>query len=322
MQKIEKKPMRIVFMGTPEFAVTILDRILQAGHEVAGVVTAADKPAGRGRKLRSSAVKTYAEKAGLPILQPLKLKDPQFLEALAAWKADVQVVVAFRMLPAVVWQMPTQGTFNLHASLLPQYRGAAPIQWAIINGEQQTGVTTFFIDEKIDTGAIILKKETDIDPKETAASLHDKLMHLGAKAVIETLEKIEQGKVETSIQKNASHLKEAPKLFKNNTKINWNLQAKQIDCFIRGLYPYPTAWSQLKDGERLTEFKVHEAGYFQSTHQQPVGSLQVEKDKLRVFVPDGYMELYKIQLSGKKAMYIKDLLNGYKLSNKTLVGDF
>src|SRR5690606_25985551 len=221
--------LRIVFMGTPEFAVGILDHIVIQGFKVVGVVTAADKPAGRGKQIRQSAVKEFAIKNSLPVLQPLSLKDPAFLSELADLQANVQVVVAFRMLPDVVWKMPKLGTFNLHASLLPQYRGAAPINWAIINGEKQTGVTTFFIDDKIDTGAMILSKTTEIGPHENAGELHDRLMDLGRVAVVETLEQISSGEVNRVPQPEHNNLKDAPKLNKDNTRLDWNASAKAIE---------------------------------------------------------------------------------------------
>ena len=239
--------LRIVFMGTPEFAVGILDTIIKNNYEVVGVITAADKPAGRGQKLKYSAVKEYALANNLTLLQPLNLKDADFLSELKALNANLQIVVAFRMLPKVVWEMPSLGTFNLHASLLPNYRGAAPINWAIINGETKTGVTTFFIDDKIDTGAMILSSETPIDETENAGHLHDRLMELGSKTVIDTLKMIEKGNVSTIIQKDTADIKTAYKLNKENCKIDWTKSAEEINNLIRGLSPYPAAWCFFED---------------------------------------------------------------------------
>ena len=246
-------PLRIVFMGTPDFAVGILDSLLQNHYTVVGVITVADKPAGRGQKVKFSAVKDFALAHNLPLLQPTNLKDDVFLHQLAALKANLQVVVAFRMLPKVVWEMPKYGTFNLHASLLPQYRGAAPINWAIINGETETGVTSFFIDDKIDTGAMLLHAKTPIDPKESAGTLHDRLMQLGAQTVIETLQLIQQGNPTTQLQDEQPDLKTAYKLNKENCKIDWNQPAKTIHDLIRGLSPYPAAWCNLINNEQETE---------------------------------------------------------------------
>lgn len=239
--------LRIVFMGTPEFAVGILDTILQNKYEVVGVITAADKPAGRGQKLKYSAVKEYALANNLTLLQPTNLKDESFLTELKALNANLQIVVAFRMLPKVVWEMPSLGTFNLHASLLPNYRGAAPINWAIINGENKTGVTTFFIDDKIDTGAMILKAETPIAQNESAGELHDRLMLLGSETVINTLALIEKGNVVTTVQQDDSEIKTAYKLNKENCKIDWTKPAAEIHNLIRGLCPYPAAWCFISD---------------------------------------------------------------------------
>ena len=251
--------LRIVFMGTPDFAVGILDAIVQGGHKVVGVVTAPDRPAGRGRKLNESAVKKYAQDKGLPILQPTNLKNEDFLRELKALNANLQVVVAFRMLPKTVWQMPEFGTFNLHASLLPHYRGAAPINWAIINGETKTGVTTFFIDDKIDTGAIILQKETVIHPDEDAGSLHDRLMVLGANAVLETLERISQGNLDAMVQENPAELKIAHKIHRDTCKIDWSLPMDEIYNRIRGLSPYPAAWSTLTNDGEQQDIKIYNA---------------------------------------------------------------
>src|SRR5690554_3311226 len=252
--------LRIVFMGTPDFAVGILDAIYKENYEIAAVITAADKPAGRGQKIHESAVKQYALEKGLKILQPVNLKSEAFLDELRALNANLQVVVAFRMLPKAVWAMPKLGTFNLHASLLPDYRGAAPINWAIINGEEKTGVTTFFIDDKIDTGAIILQKETAIEKTETAGVLHDKLMFLGVEVVLETLKLIEKGAVNTIIQP-VEDTKTAYKLNRDNCKVNFNQTSKQVYDHIRGLNPYPAAYTMFKDEEKEWNVKLYDVDY-------------------------------------------------------------
>lgn len=302
--------LRIVFMGTPEFAVGILDAILKNNYEIAGVITAADKPAGRGQKIKYSAVKEYALEKNLKLLQPTNLKDENFLAALKSLNANLQIVVAFRMLPKVVWEMPTLGTFNLHASLLPNYRGAAPINWAIINGDTRTGVTTFFIDDKIDTGAIILSNELAISSDETAGQLHDRLMNLGCKTVIETLVLIENEKVNTTIQSDSSELKTALKLHKDNCKIDWSKPGIQIYNLIRGLSPYPSAWSVIKDGTQEWNVKIYEASFQKEQHALEIGKLFVTKKELRIAVVDGFIFIHTIQFPGKKKMTISELLNG------------
>lgn len=313
------KNLRIVFMGTPEFAVTTLQEIIQADYNVVGVVTAPDKPAGRGRKLQQSAVKEYALSHGLPILQPANLKSPEFIAELEALQPNLFVVVAFRMLPKVVWELPEYGTFNLHASLLPHYRGAAPINWAIINGETKTGVSTFFIDEKIDTGAMILQKEVSISPDENVGELHDKLMHTGARLVLDTLELIKNDKVNPQNQSDHPLLKEAPKLTKENTRINWEMPAIQIYNHIRGLNPYPAAWSFLQNGNEQTLIKIFEAGISRESHEYPLGKLIVENNELKVAVLDGFIILKEIQLPGKRKMKTKELLNGYHFESEAKV---
>jgi methionyl-tRNA formyltransferase len=302
--------LRIVFMGTPEFAVGILDAILKNNYEVAGVITAADKPAGRGQKIKFSAVKEYALEKNLKLLQPTNLKDENFLAELKSLNANLQIVVAFRMLPKVVWEMPTLGTFNLHASLLPDYRGAAPINWAIIKGETRTGVTTFFIDDKIDTGAIILSNELAISPEENAGQLHDRLMNLGCQTVIETLLLIENGKVNTTIQSDSSELKTALKLNKDNCKIDWSRPGIQIYNLIRGLSPYPAAWCMIKDGEQEWNVKIYEARFQKEQHTLKFGKVLVAKKELKIAVADGFIFIDTIQFPGKKKMSISELLNG------------
>ena len=256
------RDLRIVFMGTPEFAVTSLGKILDSGYQVVGVITAPDKPAGRGRKLTQSAVKKFALEKGLNVLQPTKLKDAGFLESLEALGANLFVVVAFRMLPEAVWKMPLYGTFNLHASLLPQYRGAAPINWAVINGEKETGITTFFINERIDTGEMILQERTEIGETETAGQLHDRLMVLGAGLVTKTIDLIAADKVKTEVQPESDELKPAPKIHKETCRVDWQKDARSIINLIRGLSPYPGAWSTLYNGSHKTD-KSTLNGYIQ-----------------------------------------------------------
>jgi methionyl-tRNA formyltransferase len=310
------RDLRIVFMGTPDFAVETLKHILDNNFTVVCVVTAPDRPAGRGRKLQQSAVKTFAEQRGLSILQPTNLKDEDFLESLKALQANLQVVVAFRMLPKVVWDMPNYGTFNLHASLLPEYRGAAPINWAIINGEKQTGVTTFFIDDKIDTGEIIAHRTVAIGENENAGSLHDRLMVEGAVLVIETLENIAADKVETTKQPQLEIEKSAYKLNKENTKINWNDTSKAIYNLIRGLSPYPSAWTVLDNGDDVQmNIKVYDSQVELKDHSLEPGVVLVEDKKLKVASSDGFLILTEIQLAGKRKMVIKDVLNGFSFNS-------
>ena len=306
--------LRIVFMGTPNFAVGILDSILKNNYNVVGVITAADKPAGRGQKIKYSAVKEYALEHNLTLLQPNNLKDEGFITALKSLNANLQVVVAFRMLPQVVWEMPKFGTFNLHASLLPHYRGAAPINWAIINGDQKTGVTTFFIDNKIDTGAMILSKEISINADENAGKLHDRLMGLGSETVIETLYLIENKIASTKIQDGSTDLKTAHKLNKENCKIDWTQSGISIYNLIRGLSPYPTAWFVLKDQEKELSAKVYKAKWEEELHAFKIGTIVSDKTTLRVAVENGFITLLELQLPGKKMMSSKDILNGTTFS--------
>ena len=308
--------LRIVFMGTPEFAVGILDTIIKNNYEVVGVITAADKPAGRGQKIKYSAVKEYALEHNLNLLQPTNLKDETFLAALKSLDANLQVVVAFRMLPEAVWKMPKLGTFNLHASLLPNYRGAAPINWAIINGETKTGVTTFFIDDKIDTGAMILNKEIEISPNESAGELHDKLMHLGSEAVVETLALIEKGNVVTKIQQDNPEIKTAHKLNKENCKIDWTKSVTEIHNLIRGLSPYPSAWCFFKDNDEEWNIKIYESKIISENHTYNIGSIITSKKEIKVAVKDGFIQIVSIQFPGKKKMQANELLNGIAFSEK------
>lgn len=297
-------------MGTPEFAVGILDTILKNNYEVAAVITAPDKPAGRGQKIKYSAVKEYALEQNIDILQPTNLKDSDFLRQLKDLDANLHVVVAFRMLPKAVWEMPEYGTFNLHASLLPDYRGAAPINWAIINGEKKTGVTTFFIDDKIDTGAMILSAETPISENENAGQLHDRLMEIGSQAVVETLDKIAKGNVETQLQKESGGLKTAYKLNRENCKIDWEKSGTEIHNLIRGLSPYPAAWSDFNDGIAAVQVKIYEAGFEKRDHKLPIGSIKSSKREITVAVCDGFINIYSLQFPGKKKMNVSELLNG------------
>ncbi len=314
-----KKALRIVFMGTPEFAVAGLRNLVVSGYTVVGVITAPDRPAGRGRKIQESAVKKYATENDLKLLQPANLKSESFLEELQALRPNLQVVVAFRMLPKVVWQLPEFGTFNLHASLLPQYRGAAPINWAIINGERITGVTTFFIDEKIDTGEIILQKETTIHPEENAGSLHDRLMELGAELILETVVRIENNTVTTYKQPAGTDIKSAPKIFKQDCKVDWSLSGNSIFNFIRGLSPYPTAWATLRNGQEEMAVKIFEVEFEQGGHRLDIGTVENSKMGLRIAVRDGFVKLLTVQFPGKRKMAMKELLNGLKLEEEAYV---
>ncbi|WP_395057591.1 methionyl-tRNA formyltransferase [Flavobacterium sp.] len=314
------KALRIVFMGTPEFAVGILDAIVkQNQHEIVGVITAADKPAGRGQKIKYSAVKEYALENKLTLLQPTNLKDEAFLEELKYLNANLHIVVAFRMLPKVVWAMPELGTFNLHASLLPNYRGAAPINWAIINGETKTGVTTFFIDDKIDTGAMILSKELEISESENVGELHDKLMVLGCDAVLETLDKIADGNVKTTIQEDTSGIKTAYKLDRDNCKIDFTKNITEVYNLIRGLSPYPSAWCNLKDGENEYSIKIYDTKPELLSHDYAIGSILTTKKEMKIAVLGGFIHVLSLQFPGKKKMLAHELLNGVAFSELTRV---
>jgi methionyl-tRNA formyltransferase len=306
--------LRIVFMGTPEFAVGILDTIIKDNYNVVGVITAADKPAGRGQKIKYSAVKEYALANNLALLQPTNLKDEGFLQELKVLNANLQIVVAFRMLPEVVWRMPELGTFNLHASLLPNYRGAAPINWAIINGDTKTGVTTFFIDDKIDTGAMILSSEIEISLDENAGHLHDRLMELGSTTVLETLALIKKGNVTTTIQKDLPEIKTAYKLNKENCKIDWTKSAVEIYNLIRGLSPYPSSWCFISDKNEEWNVKIHEAKMILENHNYHIGNLICSKKEMKIAVKNGFIQVISIQFPGKKKMNVGELLNGMAFS--------
>lgn len=306
-------------MGTPAFAVPVLEEILNNDYEVAGVITAPDKPAGRGRKLHTSAVKDFAVSKGLKVLQPRNLKDDEFLNELAALKANLQIVVAFRMLPEKVWAMPEYGTINLHASLLPQYRGAAPINWVIINGENETGVTTFYINERIDTGEIILQDSTPIGSDENAGNLHDRLMLLGAKLVLKTIELVKMDQVVPVKQDENKKLKPAPKIHRETCRINWDLSGISIVNHIRGLSPYPAAWSYFLNGEEQSVLKIYSAQLEEAVHTMATGTVIRDQNEIKVAVSDGYINLLEIQLPGKKKMAARDWLNGLKLTDSAKV---
>lgn len=297
-------------MGTPEFAVASLKALLDNGCNIVGVVTAADKPAGRGQKINESAVKTYALERGLKVLQPLKLKDPAFLDDLRSLNADLQVIVAFRMLPEVVWNMPSRGTVNLHASLLPQYRGAAPINWAIINGEKESGVSTFFLKQEIDTGDLLFSERVEIDQKDTAGDLHDKLMKTGSELLVRTVNAIETGDYAEQSQIFGKDFKIAPKIFKEDCLINWNQPAEKVFNFIRGLSPYPTSYTYLNDKIMKIFSAEREPN---STATQPGTFLTDNKTYLKFACADGYISVLEIQLEGKKKMKVDEFLRGVRL---------
>ena len=310
--------MRIVYFGTPEFAASQLEAILAAGYEVAAVVTMPDKPAGRGKKIQFSEVKKAALSHGLPLLQPEKLKDPAFLQELASFQADLFIVVAFRMLPAAVWKMPPMGTFNLHASLLPQYRGAAPINHVLINGETVTGLTTFFLNEEIDKGAVIMRQSVDIRPDETAGELHDELMALGNQVVVETIRKIERNELQTVPQEALAQgmpLKEAPKIFKDFCYIRWEHDCQTLYNHVRGLSPYPAAHTRLvsERGESI-DLKVFATQIEGCRHDRKPGEVLTDnKTFLKVAARDGYLHLTQLQQAGKKAMTVEEFLRGCRL---------
>ena len=321
---MEKKDLRIVFMGTPEFAEFTLRRLVEDGYNIIGVVTMPDKPMGRhGSVLQSSPVKKYAVEQGIPVLQPEKLKDPAFLEALAALKADLQIVVAFRMLPEAVWNMPRLGTFNLHGSLLPQYRGAAPINWAIINGDKETGVTTFFLKHEIDTGDIIHQERIPILPDDNAETMHDKLMALGADLTVRTLQDILAGNIKPIPQSDipVSELRPAPKIFKETCRIDWNQPTARVRDFIRGLSPYPAAWTVLHSPEgNDQDFKIFAAEPVPNAPLQTPGTITCDGRKnLIVSTADGALRLLEVQLSGKKRMPTPAFLCGCTLSACTFI---
>ncbi|WP_417188304.1 methionyl-tRNA formyltransferase [Bacteroides sp.] len=318
---MKKEDLRIVYMGTPDFAVESLRCLVEGGYNVVGVITMPDKPAGRGHKLQFSPVKQYALEQNLPLLQPEKLKDEAFVEALREWKADLQIVVAFRMLPEVVWNMPRLGTFNLHASLLPQYRGAAPINWAVINGDTETGITTFFLRHEIDTGEVIQQVRIPIADTDDVGIVHDKLMMLGGKLVTETVDAILNDAVKPIPQEEMAvvgELRPAPKIFKDTCRIDWNQSVKRIYDFIRGLSPYPAAWSELlqPDGEAVV-MKIFETEKIIQSHQLTPGTLLTDgKTYIHVAATDGFIGIRVLQLPGKKRLKTDELLRGFRLTEE------
>lgn len=317
---MEKKDLRIVYMGTPDFAVESLRRLVEGGYNVVAVITMPDKPAGRGHKIQFSPVKEYALSQGLPILQPERLKDETFVEQLRALHADLQIVVAFRMLPEVVWNMPPMGTFNLHASLLPQYRGAAPLNWAIINGDTETGITTFFLKHEIDTGEIIQQKRIPILPDDNVGTIHDKLMVLGADMVVETVDAILAGTVKPVDQASIhtdEPLRPAPKIFKDTCHIDWSKPCMQIHNLVRGLSPYPAAWCEWvsPEGNRLG-VKIFRTTPLPASHSFEPGSVHTDgKSRIDIACADGYVRIEELQLAGKKRMAAADLLRGFHLDD-------
>ncbi len=309
------KDLRIVFMGTPEFAVASLRRLVEGGYNIVAAVTAPDKPAGRGQRLHESDVKRYAAEAGIPVLQPEKLRDPEFLERLRALAPDLGVVIAFRMLPEVVWAMPRLGTFNLHASLLPQYRGAAPINWAVINGETLTGLTTFMLNAEIDKGDIIGRVEMPILPEDNAGTLHDKLMEAGTELVTLTVDRIAEGNVtplsQMEIPENT--LKPAPKIFKDDCRIDWTKSGREIADLIRGLSPYPAAWSALcdADGNEISHLKLFDGRFAEAEHGAEPGTVDLsDRNALKIACADGWIAITDLQPAGKRRMTAKEFLNG------------
>lgn len=313
------KALKIVFMGTPDFAVGILDSLIRYGYPVVGVITAPDKPSGRGQKIQESAVKKYAIAQNLKVLQPANLKNEEFLTELRDLQANLQIIVAFRMLPKVIWEIPEFGTFNLHASLLPDYRGAAPINWAIIKGETTTGVTTFYIDDKIDTGEIILQSKIAINENDTAGTLHDKLMHLGADLVVTTIKHIEEGKVITKKQPSARIEKVAHKISRETCKINWEKPINEIYNQIRGLTPYPASWTTLYNNDEALFLKIYEVAMIKEDHNYQLKTILFDKRTMKIAVDGGYVNLLQIQLPGKRKMRTQEVLNGLTLKENAHV---
>ena len=328
---MKKEDLRIVYMGTPDFAVEALRQLVEGGYNVVGVITMPDKPTGRGHKIQYSPVKQYALEQNLPLLQPEKLKDEAFVQALREWKADLQIVVAFRMLPEVVWSMPRLGTFNLHASLRPQYRGAAPINWAVINGDTETGITTFFLKHEIDTGEVIQQVRVPITDTDNVEIVHDKLMMLGGKLVVETVDAILNGVVKPVPQEEMAvvgELRPAPKIFKETCRIDWNQPVKKVYDFIRGLSPYPAAWSELVSPEgEVVVVKIFETEkYIRNEGKRcrnsrgcfcKVGSIETDGKKyIKVAVPGGFVSVLSLQLPGKKRLKTDELLRGFRLTNE------
>lgn len=306
------KSLKVIFFGTPEFAKTSLEAIHKSHHEIVGVVTVADKASGRGQKIHESPVKTFAVEHNLPSFQPEKLRNPQFLEDIRNLNADVFVVVAFRMMPRILFEMPKMGTFNLHASLLPDYRGAAPINFAVINGEKKTGATTFFINEKIDEGNILLQDEIEILEDENAGNLHDRLMTMGAELVVKTLNGLAEDSIQEKPQPNVEHPKNAFKIFKEDTKINWSKEVEAVHNFIRGMSPYPCAFTTIKIGDEEKSLKIYTGRFELSSHGKTAGSLEIDKNSFKIFTANGIYFPEELQLEGKKRMNVKDFLNGFR----------
>ncbi|QQQ27766.1 methionyl-tRNA formyltransferase [Chryseobacterium indoltheticum] len=306
------KSLKVVFLGTPEFAKTALEAIHQSHHEVVGVVTVADKASGRGQKINQSPVKIYTSENNIPVFQPEKLRNPEFLEELRKLDADVFVVVAFRMMPKVLFEMPKIGTFNLHASLLPDYRGAAPINYAVINGEEKTGATTFFINEKIDEGNILLQEEIPVLENENAGSLHDRLMEMGSKLVVKTLDGLAENSITERPQPEVEYPKNAFKVFKEDTRIDWTKNSKEVHQFILGMSPYPAAFTTLKIGEDEKGLKIYNGKFELSEHGKAIGSLEISKNEFKIYTKDGMYFPSELQLEGKKRMNVKDFLNGFR----------
>lgn len=318
---MDAKSLRIVFMGTPEFASTSLKRLVAEGYNIVAVVTTPDKPAGRGQKVHQSDVKLTAQELGLPILQPEKLRDEAFLRELEALNPDLGIVIAFRMLPEVVWAMPRLGTFNLHASLLPEYRGAAPINWAIINGDKETGVTTFLLNHEIDKGAIIEQERTVIAPEDNIGTLYDRLMEIGSHLVIRTVEKLAEGNYTTTEQMHIDEatLRPAPKIFKEDGRIDWRRPAENIHNLVRGLSPYPAAWTPIfKDGAEIASAKIFVTHYELANHGVPPGTMRSDgKSYLAIAAADGWVYVDEMQLAGKRRMAIREILLGWSCSDKS-----
>ncbi|GET30915.1 methionyl-tRNA formyltransferase [Prolixibacter sp. SD074] len=316
---MQGKDIRIVFMGTPDFAVESLKALVENGYNVIGVITTQDKPSGRGRKMHMSAVKQYAMSQNLPVLQPGKLKGPVFIEELKSWKADLQVVVAFRMLPEIVWSMPPMGTFNLHASLLPQYRGAAPLNWAVINGETESGVSTFLLKHEIDTGNILFQEKVPIGPDETVGDLHDKLMGAGARLVLKTVDAIAEGTAKGIAQDvliaRGTAVKPAPKIFKDDCHIDWCKPGAQIHNLIRGLSPYPASWTVFRENGRKKEIqiKIYRARFEKDDNAGAPGTVIVpNRTELKIACQDGFICITELQMAGKKRMKVEDFLRGFQ----------
>ena len=322
---MDGKDLRIVFMGTPEFAVESLKALVKNGYQVVGVVTAPDRPSGRGQKMHQSDVKVYAQSCGLPVLQPEKLKDENFLQELKSLNADLQIIVAFRMLPEVVWKMPSLGTFNLHGSILPRYRGAAPLNWSIINGDTETGVTTFLLKQEIDTGNILFQEKIEICPHMTVGELHDSLMVIGAELVLKTVDAIAEGNYQPlpqdSLALDPARL-HAPKIFKETCKLDWQKPVATINNLVRGLSPYPAAWTNFTRAGTETAIKIFKTSVELTDHQDPQGKIVTDNKKfLKVACSDGYLHLLDIQLSGKKRMGIAEFLRGFQNAGEYSAGE-